>query len=118
MTTPLHPRLKREQTTIGLMIAIFCRDHHRTTGELCPECRELLDYAKRRLQHCPFQEGKTTCGNCAVHCYKPAMRARIRTVMRYAGPRMAREHPLLALGHMLDGLRRKPKPARKKEHAE
>ncbi len=115
MTAPLHPRLKRELRTIGLMIAIFCRDHHHTTGELCPECRELLTYAQLRLQHCPFQEGKTTCGKCAVHCYKQAMRARIRAVMRYAGPRMAWDHPLLAFGHMIDGLRKKPKPVKKAE---
>lgn len=118
MATPLHPRLKREHTTIGLMIAIFCRDHHHGTAELCQECRELLAYAQLRLQHCPFQEGKTTCGKCAIHCYKPAMRRRIQTVMRHAGPRMAKEHPLLALEHLLDGLRRKPKPVKKdKYHA-
>ena len=33
------------------------------------------------------QEEKTFCSNCTVHCYRPEMRERIRTVMRYAGPR-------------------------------
>jgi hypothetical protein len=28
--------------------------------------------------------------------------------MRYAGPRMMRHHPLLAIGHMIDGLRKEP----------
>jgi hypothetical protein len=36
------------------------------------------------------------------------MRERIRTVMRYAGPRMALRHPLLALAHLLDSLRKPP----------
>lgn len=96
------------------MIAIYCQGHnHEPTGGLCHACRSLLDYAMLRLSRCPFQEGKTTCGNCPVHCYKPQMRERIRTVMRFAGPRMPFKHPLLALGHMLDGLRKEPKRPKK-----
>ena len=69
---------------------------------------ELLAYARARLSRCPYQEGKTTCARCPVHCYRPAMRARIRRVMRYAGPRMLTRHPLLALRHLIDGLRKEP----------
>jgi len=90
------------------MIGIYCREKHGTRDALCDECRRLLEYAMLRLSRCPFQEGKTTCGNCRVHCYKPEMRDKIREVMRFAGPRMLRHYPLLALGHMLDGLRKEP----------
>ena len=38
-----------------------------------------------------------------------AMRARVKDVMRYAGPRMTWRHPLLALDHMLSG--RRPAPS-------
>jgi hypothetical protein len=101
--------MKRERRTIEKMIGIYCRDRHRTKpDELCNDCRDLLDYAMLRLTHCPFQEGKTTCGNCPIHCYKPAMREKIRAVMQFAGPRMITHHPLLAVWHMVDGLRRKP----------
>jgi hypothetical protein len=110
----MHPRMKRERQTVENMIGIFCRDHHQTKEELCHECRELEEYARFRLQNCPFQENKTTCGNCPVHCYKPKMREKIREVMRYSGPRMLRHHPLLAIGHMLDGLRKEPGSRRKK----
>ena len=42
------------------------------------------------------------------------MREAIRVVMRYAGPRMLVRHPVLALGHTIDGvLHRPPKPPRK-----
>jgi len=92
------------------MIALYCRDHHHTEGELCNACRELVAYASVRLEHCPFQENKTTCGNCPIHCYKPQMREKIREVMRYSGPRMIWHHPLLAIGHMLDGLKKEPGP--------
>ncbi len=105
-----HPRMRRERRTVELMIRLYCRDHHQSTGELCPDCRELLEYARLRLAHCPFQENKTTCGNCPIHCYKPALREKIRTVMRYAGPRLAWRHPLLALGHLLDSRRKQPGP--------
>ena len=102
-------RLQREAHTVAAMIRRYCRDRHHTTDGLCPECAELLAYARHRLARCPFQERKTTCGKCPVHCYAPAMRERIRAVMRYAGPRMLFSHPLLALMHLLDGLR-KPGP--------
>ena len=110
----MHPRMKREQKTVAYMIGIYCRGKHQTKGELCADCRELLEYARFRLRNCPFQENKTTCGNCPVHCYKPKMREKIRKVMGYSGPRMIRHHPLLAIGHMADGLKKEPGPRKKK----
>ncbi|MDX1776201.1 MAG: nitrous oxide-stimulated promoter family protein [Desulfobulbales bacterium] len=110
----MHSRMKREGKTVAYMIGIYCRNKHRTKGELCPDCLELLEYARLRLKNCPFQENKTTCGNCSVHCYKPEMRESIRRVMKYSGPRMIRRHPMLAIGHMIDGLRKKPWPGKKK----
>jgi len=105
----IHPRVIRERKTVELMIALYCRDHHQAKQTTCTACQELMEYARFRLQSCPFQEEKTTCGNCRVHCYKPAMRKKIREVMKYAGPRMLWRHPLLAIGHMIDGWRTPPK---------
>ena len=45
------------------------------------------------------------CSNCTVHCYRPEMRERIRTVMRYAGPRMLFHHPVMAIRHMIESQR-------------
>jgi len=103
------PRINREMRTIEAMVAIYCRDHHGGGGQVCADCRELLDYASRRLERCPFGADKPTCAKCPIHCYKPAMRAKAKAVMRYAGPRMIREHPILALLHWLDGFRRAPR---------
>ena len=103
-----HPRMARESRTVEAMITIYCRGHHGTRRELCRECEELLDYATARLDRCPFQEGKTTCANCPVHCYRAAERKKIRAVMRYAGPRMLFRHPILALFHFIDGSRKEP----------
>lgn len=101
--------MQREARTVEAMIRRFCRDHHADKITPCEECRELLAYARKRLQHCPFQQHKTTCGKCPVHCYAPEKRERIRTVMRYAGPRMLLSHPILAILHLIDGLRARPK---------
>jgi len=103
-----HPRMARERKTIKAMVHIYCRDQHNSEKELCAECNELLDYAFYRLDKCPYQEGKTTCANCPVHCYKPEMRHQVRQVMRYAGPRMLWRHPILTLYHFLDGRRKEP----------
>jgi len=108
-------RLDREKRTIRAMLRMYCRDHHAGKGGLCEDCQSLHDYALGRLNHCPFAAEKTTCARCPVHCYKPGMRARVKDVMRYAGPRMLFRHPLLALFHMLDELRR---PGKDSDHAD
>jgi len=94
--------LQKEYQTITAMIDLYCREMHRTdTEEICPPCRELLAYAKARLDKCPFAEDKPTCAACPIHCYKPQRRVQMQQVMRYAGPRMLRSHPVLAIRHLL-----------------
>src|SRR5665647_299109 len=88
-----HPRITREKKTIDSMVHIYCKAHHGTHGELCPECIEFKAYAFMRLEKCPFQEKKSTCGKCLIHCYKPDMKEKVRKVMRYSGPRMLLHHP-------------------------
>lgn len=99
-----HSRITTESKTLEAMIKIFCHGQHSNNGEgLCPECVELLDYARKRLEKCPFQENKPKCSECTVHCYKPDMREKIRAVMKYAGPRMLYRHPVLSGAHYLAG---------------
>jgi len=108
-------RLRREERTIAVVVGMYCRDHHdaagtgRTSGDaLCADCAELLDYARRRLDACRFGAGKPTCAKCPVHCYAPAMRERVREVMRYSGPRILGRHPVLGVAHLIDGRRGTP----------
>jgi len=95
-------RLAREWHTIETMVRLYCRDHHE--GGLCSECKGLLDYASVRLDRCRFGTEKPTCAKCPVHCYQKNRREQVRVIMRYAGPRMLWEHPLLSLRHWLDGM--------------
>lgn len=100
-------RLKREARTVEVMIGMYCRDHHKAP-DLCHSCRSLMEYSLRRLDKCPFGEGKTVCALCPVHCYKPESRQLVREVMRYAGPRMTFRHPVMAVTHIFDRRRKKP----------
>ncbi|MEJ2242306.1 MAG: nitrous oxide-stimulated promoter family protein [Candidatus Bathyarchaeota archaeon] len=106
--TQKHPRIKREKKTIDKMIHVYCKGHHNTQGDLlCDDCTKFLDYAYVRLEKCPFQEEKSTCGKCLVHCYQPEMREKAKKIMRYSGPRLIYKSPILALHHVFDG-RKKP----------
>jgi hypothetical protein len=98
-------RRRREWQTMRAMIRCFCRNRHGRGAPLCPECLALLDYAALRLERCRFGTEKPTCANCPVHCYQRRQREQIRAVMRYAGPRLLWQHPVLTVLHWLDGLR-------------
>jgi len=103
-------RLERERRTIAAMIRIYCRDKHAGGAALCQDCQQLMGYASRRLDTCPFGADKPTCVNCTVHCYSRVRREQVRQVMRYAGPRMPRHHPVLTVFHFIDGRRKTPEP--------
>jgi len=108
-----HPRIERERKTVEAMIRLFCMAQHGGSGS-CGDCAELLAYARKRLDQCPFGKDKPTCAKCPVHCYRPGMRDQIRDVMRWSGPRMIWRHPVLAAFHLLDGRRKAQAPARRK----
>ena len=93
-------RIEHEKQVIGLMIRLYCQKKE-GNKELCPECKALLEYADKRLEHCKFGERKTTCRLCPVHCYKPDMRQRMRDVMRWAGPRMILYNPMEVIKHTI-----------------
>ena len=99
----VQSKREREKRMVTEMIALYCRKNHGTKkGTLCPNCAALTQYACARSDKCPFMETKTFCSNCNVHCYRPEMREKIRTVMRYAGPRMIFHHPAAALRHIYE----------------
>jgi hypothetical protein len=101
-----HPRIEREKTTVKVMIHICYGAHHRAAEGLYQECRDLLQHALECLEKCSFQEDKPTRAYCPIHGYRPSTRGEIRVVMSYSGPRMLYRHPILAVRHVIDGLRR------------
>ena len=101
-------RIEREAKTVEVMVGLYCKNHHGLKVEDCPSCSELQNYALDRLYHCPFHEGKTSCKNCPIHCYKPGIKDDIKQVMRYSGPRMMFRHPILTMFHFSDNRRKEP----------
>lgn len=96
-------RLARERETLRVMLGIYCRARHGGGRGLCARCQTLRRYSEERVERCPFGDGKPTCANCPVHCFRQDEREAIREVMRVTGPRMLWWHPVLTLFHFLDG---------------
>lgn len=98
--------IDEEKQVVRLMIGIYCNGHHHTIKHaLCDECAALYHYAETRLNHCPWGEEKLFCSHCPHHCYQPEKQALIRSVMRYAGPRMLKHRPIMALQHVIRSVR-------------
>lgn len=99
----------KEKQLIPVMIQMYCRGKHKKTRketglkrkEVCPECKELTEYALFRLSKCPFKVNKKFCSFCKIHCYKPDMKEKIKDVMKYSGPRMLKTHPIFAMSHVV-----------------
>lgn len=83
----MHPRIKREKRIIDSMITNFCLDVHKVS-EICSDCKELMEYAEKRLLKCPFIEDKPICSKCDIHCYNKNQQDQIKLVMRTMGPKM------------------------------
>ena len=96
-----------EKDMVTEMIALYCRKKHGHKDKMCSDCQALADYACMRSDKCPFMETKTFCSNCKVHCYKPEMRAKIKDVMRFSGPRMLFVHPIPAMRHVFCTIKEK-----------
>ena len=94
-------RIDSEKRVVQKMIELYCR---KKLGqqELSAEYVELIQYTIERLNRCKFAEQKPACKNCPIHCYKPAMREKIREIMRWAGPRMIIYDPIAAITHLLN----------------
>ncbi|MEG1664980.1 MAG: nitrous oxide-stimulated promoter family protein [Mucinivorans sp.] len=93
--------IDHQKKTIEQMVRLYCRHHHGRKETLCEDCQELLLYCFARLDHCHFGSQKPSCSRCTIHCYRHAMRERIRRVMRFSGPRMIIYAPWATLRHMI-----------------
>lgn len=98
---------EKEKEIVRLMILLYCRKKHGAKRGLCAECERLAEYAERHTDRYPFMETKTFCSNCRAHCYTPDMREKIKTVMRFSGPRMLLHHPATAVWHLVCSLKEK-----------
>ena len=98
----LFNRIERENRTVGIMVKMYCDHNHAKIGSICSECNELTEFANDRINRCVFQEDKPVCSECQIHCYRHDIREKIKTVMRFAGPRMVFRHPIIGIRHLID----------------
>lgn len=102
-----NKRLSKQKNDIEVMIKLYCKKKHGRKYGLCDECKELLNYAVMRIEHCKFGDKKPNCGGCKIHCYKKGMRESIVEVMKFSGPRMLIYNPRIAIDHLIDMLKYK-----------
>ena len=94
-------RIAKEKEVVELMINLNCNKKHNSKGnEICEECKELLEYAHKRLSYCKFGDEKSSCSKCPIHCYKPDMKEKIKEVMRFSGPRLIIYRPFEFVRHI------------------
>lgn len=93
-------KIAEEKRIVEIMVRLYCRRKEKN-DQLCAECIELLEYAFARLDRCRYGECKKSCKECSTHCYKPAMREKIRQVMRFSGPRMILFEPWETIRHWI-----------------
>ena len=114
-TPELARKREREAQMVSQMIALWCRGHHggghavEQAGHDGPVRVKLA-----RIEHCPHMGTKTFCSACPSHCYRPAMREKIREIMRWSGPRMIRHRPITAVRHAMVTVQAKRVAARSK----
>ncbi|NFA79763.1 nitrous oxide-stimulated promoter family protein [Clostridium botulinum] len=100
-------RIEKQKESIEFMIGLYCGKKHKTKEVLCDDCRELLQYANFRLDHCRFGEKKPNCGSFKIHCYKKEMKEKIIEVMKFSGPRSLIYNPKIAFEHLVDKIKYK-----------
>ena len=94
--------------TVGLMIVLYCNNLHKNSQSnktLCSDCFELKKYSELKLDRCPFGNNKPACTKCITHCFKPLMREKIKTVMKYSGKRMLFSYPVISVKYLYYKLR-------------
>jgi len=97
--------MAKKPSIVETMIRLYCRancDARADNESLCSDCQKLLDYAVERLEKCPQKSTRTSCGRCSTPCYREPYKSQIRSVMKYAGPRMAFKHPIKTVKYVLD----------------
>jgi hypothetical protein len=92
---------KKDLRVLIDFVGVYCRSKHgdhpkakdeagdSVTGKtlLCPDCAELVGYAREKRRKCPLVP-KPSCKNCHIHCYGREYRARVREIMAFSGRRM------------------------------
>lgn len=95
--------VEKDRRTLEAIGQIYCSGNHarvlKDEGGMCVECREAIEQTLDRTRSCPHGH-ELNCEDCSTHCQRGDAQARIKAIMRYAAPRMAFRHPIMAVGYL------------------
>lgn len=102
ISTMAMAREDKDRKTLEAIGRIYCSAHHdgpKDVAGLCAACRKAVDTTLSRTASCPYGH-VGNCQDCLLHCQRGEAQAQIQEIMRYAAPRMAFRHPLMALEYL------------------
>jgi hypothetical protein len=91
--------MKNDIFILVKFIDTFCKHHHSDRAKslfsshqfepkeeflMCKECSQLALYSIQRRSNC-IHNGKISCKNCTIKCFKDEHRNQIRKVMKFSG---------------------------------
>ena len=77
--------IEKDFNILKRFVTAHCHYQHDTEKEeICAECEELIQYAKEKLENCPYNP-KPKCKDCKTHCYKDIYQKKVREAMSLAG---------------------------------
>jgi hypothetical protein len=83
---PVEDRIEDRKSYIDHAVRFYCTKKH--GGDLCSECKELLDYAMDRIDSCPNNLSGIRCKGCPTRCYSSKMSERMKDVLSFTAPHM------------------------------
>jgi hypothetical protein len=93
--------IERDVRILRQFTQAYCRQSHgHAADELCPDCRDVLDYAVAKRRGCPMHP-KPPCRDCKVHCFREPYREKVRAIMKFGGAHYARRGRIDLLIRML-----------------
>lgn len=69
-------KIEKERKIVKLMIELYYDKKLKHQFE--DEKNDLIKYVNFRLDKCPFQDKKTFCSKCKIHCYQDAYKEKIK----------------------------------------
>jgi len=94
-------KIEKDKQTIRFMVELYCKQKLHQTS-ISEEYTQLIEYGCLRLEHCKYGKKKPACKSCKTHCYRSEMREKMRTVMKWAGPRMLLYNPMAMIRHLMN----------------
>lgn len=98
----------KEKETVRKMFGLYCQKNHDTPAgkKLCPKCTALLATVMLKMNRCPYGITKPICEKCKIPCFGKKQTKDFLDIMQGSRTKMLLRHPIMAMRHRLNGMRR------------